>query len=117
MKIAFTIVLVFSLLGSSYAQTANAQKIVRYCEIICVQKFTIYKAKIQIDTGAPDPIYSFKDTSVLADLKKVNVFTTRIDAINYMTRLGWELVNTSVEGNVHFFLFKRSFDLEELKKL
>jgi hypothetical protein len=49
-------------------------------------------------------------------LSQVTSFQNPVDVLNYMGSIGWTLAaTTSIAGPVHFYYFKKSFDLAELK--
>jgi len=100
---------------------AKAQKIEQYCEMVAMQKLLSRKVTIDIDFGEERKLFSFKDTRVRDDLGKVKSFNSVVDALNYLGRIGWQLVNafpvadnTSSTGTVYHYVFKREFDKSEL---
>ena len=103
------------------AMVAKAQKIEQYCEMVAMQKLLSRKVTIDIDYGEERKLFSFKDTRVRDDLGKVKSFNSVVDAMNYLGRIGWQLVNafpvadnTSSTGMVYHYVFKRAFDPSEL---
>lgn len=80
---------IFCFASVSLATAQN--KVERYCKISVFDKKNGTE-KIVIDFGK-DQIFS--DTSMATKLGKVNAFHNSIDALNYMSSLGWEYVNTT----------------------
>lgn len=98
---------------------ALAQKQETYCQLIAQQKGMFSsKVKIRVDFG--DEISMWKGVEKVRDEEtgKVKVFNTIIDALNYMGKEGWSLVNAFPVGNkkssVYHFFFKRSDNAEVL---
>lgn len=107
--------LLFILLGivlTSFGQI----KIVKYCEIMATEGLRD-KAGIYINYGNTDSLFSFKDSTIKSNMKKVEAFRTVPDALNYMASLGWTLVTTAnagTAGSLRFF-FKKEFEKSELR--
>ncbi len=76
---------------------------------------TPLRSRVRLEYGQADSLFSFKDSTVLINLKKVNDLHTRTDAINYMTKLGWTLTGMTQYRNFHYFYFRKSFDEGELE--
>lgn len=80
-----------------------------YCEIVG----TFYnKLRIEIDFGQSKELYSddrYKDPAT----GKPFVFTSMIDALNFMSDNGWDLVQAYTIGNDQHFLLKRTTKLIE----
>jgi|SRR5579875_2228437 len=100
---------------------SKAQKVDQYCEMVAMQKLLSRKVTIDIDNGEDRKLFSFKDTRVRDELGKVKSFNSVVDALNYLGRLGWQLVNafpvsdgTSSTGMTYHYIFKRQFDKSEL---
>lgn len=100
------------------AGMAKAQKVEQYCEMVAMQKLLSRKVTIDIDYGEERKLFSFKDTRVKDDLGKVKSFNSVVDALNYLGRIGWQLVNAfpvaESSGVVYHYIFKRQFDQSEL---
>ena len=97
---------------SSYAQT----KVEQYCEVVATAKFMSRKVTIDIDYGEFKSMW--KDNRIKDDEGKAKAFNSVIDAINYLGKAGWKLVNAFpvTEGNsgsVYHYVFKKEFDLSE----
>lgn len=96
----------------------HAQKVEQYCEMTAMQKLLSKKVTIDIDNGEERKFFSFKDTRVKDEIGKVKSFNSVVDALNYMGRLGWKLVNAFpvLENgqNIYHYVFCREFDKSEL---
>jgi len=70
-----------------------------------------------ISFGEQFNLFSFKDSTVINQLQKVNDLKTETDVLNYMASIGWRLVNfnyTGMYGAIEVMYFKREFDKSEL---
>lgn len=103
------------LISGSFFERSYAQKIDKFCEVVFVHKGFGNRVKISVDLGATDSLFQFKDTCVISELKKTETFHSEVDALNYMSLLGWTWIGNSMGGSPTF-IFKRSFDISELKK-
>lgn len=104
-KAILTMVLILTnviLFAQGKTITIEEQQIT-YCEIVG----TFYnKARIEIDFGQSKEFYSndrYKDPNT----GKPTVFTSMIDALNFMSKNGWEFVQAYTIGNDQHFLLKR----------
>jgi hypothetical protein len=97
---------------------ASAQKIEQYCEMTAQPKLFSRKVTIDIDNGEERKWISFKDTRIKDELGKVKSFNSVIDAMNFLGRSGWQLVNAFLvtEGSqlVYHYVFKKEFDKGEV---
>jgi hypothetical protein len=94
-------------------------KVDRYCEIILSSKaFSMVKFNVTVNFGEHPSLVNFTDTTVKSKVRKVETFTNSVDVLNYMTNLGWTLVNTFNNHNVdtRYYIFKRTFDASEIKQ-
>jgi hypothetical protein len=96
----------------------QAQKIEQYCEMTAQPKLFSRKVTIDIDNGEERKWISFKDTRLKDEVGKVKSFNSVIDAMNFLGRSGWQLVNAFLvtEGSqlVYHYVFKKEFDKSEL---
>ena len=96
----------------------QAQKIEQYCEMTAQPKLFSRKVTIDIDNGEERKWIAFKDTRIKDELGKVKSFNSVIDAMNFLGRSGWQLVNAFLvtEGSqlVYHYIFKKEFDKSEL---
>lgn len=113
MKILFA--LFVCLLGTV---AAHAQKVEQYCEMTAQAKLFSRKVTVDIDYGEARKWISFKDTRMKDEEGKVKSFNSVVDALNFMGRSGWKLVNaflvTESSNNVYHYVLKREFDKSEL---
>ncbi|MER3472191.1 MAG: hypothetical protein C4330_12970, partial [Chitinophagaceae bacterium] len=78
------------------------------------------KVTIDIDYGEERSIW--KDYRIKTDEGKLKKFNTVVDALNYMGKEGWSLVNafpyTSGSGNteVYHYVFKKAFLRTEIEQ-
>jgi hypothetical protein len=102
------------------AAITSAQKLEQYCEMTAQNKLFSRKVTIDVDHGEERKWISFKDTRVKDDLGKVKSFNSVVDALNFLGRSGWKLVNAFLvtEGsiNVYHYILKREFDKSELSE-
>ncbi|MEP6700157.1 MAG: hypothetical protein ABJA85_02530 [Bacteroidota bacterium] len=99
---------------------SNAQKdttrVEQYCEVVATGRLLSNKVTIDIDYGEERSIW--KDNRLKDDNGKLKKFNTVIDAINYLGKSGWTLVNAfPVSANnapmVYHYVFKKEFLKEE----
>jgi hypothetical protein len=89
----FTLLIVSSIsIGQTTADTSSATKYF-YCELRVNITNMGNKTKIYPDFG--DETKIFKDEAMKeAETEKIKKFTSRVDALNYMTDNGWEYVES-----------------------
>lgn len=108
-------IFLFCLLSSA---GLKAQKIEQYCEMTAQNKLFSRKVTIDVDYGEERKLFSFKDTRVKDDLGKVKAFNSVVDALNFMGRSGWKLVNAFLvadsSSQVYHYILRREFDKSEL---
>lgn len=113
MKFLFAVL--FSVLAMA---NLNTQKTEQYCEMTAQNKLFSRKVTIDIDYGEERKWISFKDTRVKDEMGKVKSFNSVVDALNFMGRAGWKLVNaflvTENTTSVYHYVLKREFDKSEL---
>jgi hypothetical protein len=87
--------------------TAIAQKKVeRFCRLDVIFR-TETKSKIFLNYGDKQDFLALNDSTTLVNLEKVNNFNNDIDAINYMTKLGWSYTKTAGLGQFRYECFFR----------
>ena len=67
--------------------TANAQGRI-YCELIGTQKLLSTKYNVHVDFGQQTHLFS--DNRLVDEKGKVIEFNTMVDAMNFMSSMGWE---------------------------
>ncbi|RYZ49033.1 MAG: hypothetical protein EOO14_21255 [Chitinophagaceae bacterium] len=100
------------------ALLTNAQKLEQYCEMTAQNKLFSRKVTIDVDYGEERKWVSFKDNRLKDEMGKVKSFNSTVDALNFMGRAGWKLVNaflvTESSTSVYHYVLKREFDKSEL---
>ena len=101
---------------SSFSQ-ASTDKVEQYAEVVATPRMLSNKVTIDIDYGEERSIW--KDHRMKEDNGKLKKFNTTIDALNFMGKEGWILVNAfpvTVGSNsqVYHYVFKKSFLREEV---
>lgn len=114
-KILITFTLLFSLV--SFGQTINGVAIkdldVQYLQIIGTSKFMSSKLNIRIDIGQRTKLISSNgDAAGIKDANgEVLIFNSIIDALNFMSANGYELVTSNIlaeQGeNVYYYLMQK----------
>jgi hypothetical protein len=117
MKKIFLIVLVVFFLC---AKTFSQEKIDKYCKLFTTGGVISKGMNIFLDLGKDESLFAFKDKKIKSQLLKVEDYRSIIDALNYMSSIGWTLVSstiTEVSGTSdnEIFTFKRSFDASQLE--
>src|SRR5258705_11684796 len=82
------LLLVFFING--YSQQ-DSTKVKQYCEVVATARLLSNKVTIDIDYGEERSIW--KDHRLRDDEGKLKKFNSVIDAINYLGKDGWKLVN------------------------
>ncbi|RKR82138.1 hypothetical protein BDD43_2306 [Mucilaginibacter gracilis] len=100
------------------ASVASAQtKIDKYCQVLVGNNnYTLYlkKSSAKISFGDRKELFAPKDTTIFQQLKKVNSLTTETDVLNYMSQLGWSVVNIhAITNKWEVIYFKKEFDRSE----
>ena len=94
-----------------------------YCELVGTGRFLSNKVTVQIDFGQVTKFFSDNRYKDPASGKRV-IFNSMIDALNFMGKDGWELVQAYIvtEGSgssvqsVYHFLLKKLTSLVEKEK-
>ena len=90
-----------------------------YCELVGTQKLLTGKVSVSVDFGQQS---YFKDNRLVDENGQVMTFNSMVDAMNYMSTLGWEFeqayIVTLGAGNTasnvyHWLLSKYKYDDEE----
>jgi hypothetical protein len=105
--------LLFSLFCYSQEDTIQVEQ---YCEIMANGKLFSRKVSITVDYGEFQHLFS--DRRMKDEQGKVQNFNSVVDALNYMGRQGWKLVNafpmTENNSTVYHYYFKKTFLKSEL---
>lgn len=112
MKTLITI-LILTLSLTAYSQDTTTVE--QYCEVVATGRLLSNKVTIDIDYGESRSFW--KDHRIKED-GKLKKFNSVIDAINYLGKSGWALVNAFPvsAGNgpmVYHYVFKKKFSQAE----
>lgn len=107
-KIFFASLLFMSM--HSFAQ--DTTKVEQYCEVIANGRLFSNKVTIDVDYGEERSIW--KDHRLKDEEGRLKKFNTTIDALNYLGKMGWKLVNAypvNVNGGStsYHYVFKKVF--------
>lgn len=89
----------------------------QYCEVVATPKLLSNKVTIEVDYGEEKSFW--KNNRLKDEDGKLKKFNTVIDALNYMGKMGWKLVNAFpiAAGNnsqpVYHYVFKKEFPRSE----
>ena len=112
------IIIISIILLSSFQTFAqrDEDKVEQYAEVIATPRLLSARVTIDIDYGEERSIW--KDNRLRTDEGKLKKFNTVVDALNYMGRDGWVLVNafpyTAGSTSVYHYVFKKSFPRSEV---
>lgn len=109
MKTVFLIVFLTSF-TSAFSQ--DTTKVEQYCEVVATDRLLSNKVTIDINYGEERSIW--KSHRLKEEGGKLKKFNSVIDAVNYLGKNGWKLVNAFPlsEGNgptVYHYIFKKEF--------
>jgi hypothetical protein len=83
---------------------------ISYCQLLAKSKMLSKKVKIVVDYGQKQKLMG-KSQKIMGSDGKAKEFYSVVDALNFMDKNGWELVDsyflTSGKSNVLHFLFKK----------
>jgi hypothetical protein len=88
----------------------------QYCMLICRSKFISNDKKVWVDFGENESLLKRFDQNVMQETRKVSTVDNIVDALNYMSYLGWEMVHitpfiTDTDGGTYDtfrYLMKRA---------
>jgi len=111
MKKLLVVAIVMLASVSSFSQNNN-DKVEQYAEVVATPRLLSNKVTIDIDYGEERSIW--KDHRLKEDNGRLKKFNTVIDALNYMGKDGWTLVNAfpvlvGTNSQVYHYVFKKSF--------
>ena len=94
----------------------DTTKVEQYCEVVATARLLSNKVTIDIDYGEERSIW--KDHRIRTDEGKLKKFNSVIDAVNYLGKDGWKLVNafpiyTGSGPMVYHYVFKKEFSKAE----
>ena len=96
---------------------SDTAKVEQYCEVVATPRLLSTKVTIDIDYGEERSIW--RDNRLKEEGGRVKKFNSVIDALNYMARDGWRLVNafpvtTSTNTFIYHYVFRKSFLRSEI---
>jgi len=104
----------FTILYISMSAAFGQNKIDKFCEVRVITGNSLTaKMVARISFGENRWLFNPKDSSVFKQLKYVNTLTTGSDVLNYMAKLGWQLINAHAEAFIEILYFKKTFDTTE----
>ena len=95
---------------TGYSQ--DTTQVEQYCEVVATGRILSNKVTIDIDYGEERSIW--KDHRLKEEDGKLKKFNSIVDAINYLGKNGWKLVNAFPISNtngpmVYHYVFKKNF--------
>ncbi len=113
-KLILTFLILF-LTTVSFTQSVNGKNIseldAEYIQIVGSKKLLSNKVNVQIDFGQVDKIFKAKDTQIKDENGKLTTFNSMIDALNFMSKAGYEFVNAYAisvgNQNVYHYMLRK----------
>jgi hypothetical protein len=114
------IIAIFCLLIVFKSNAQDTAKVEQYCEVVATGRMLSNRVTVDIDYGETRSIW--KDNRLKDENGKLVKFNTLVDALNYLGRNGWKLVNafpitsSTNAPPVYHYVFKKEFlkkDTEE----
>jgi hypothetical protein len=105
-----TILLLVILAALSLSFTSAQNKVEKYCQVEV-------NRKVRISVGNYKELFALKDTSEYEKLRFVSKLTSAADVLNYMSKLGWTVVNIYAAGlytATEILYFKKEYNIAEL---
>jgi hypothetical protein len=96
---------------STYAQQ-DSSRVEQYCEVIASE--VVFSKKVAIDIDYGEGRSTWKDNRLRAENGKLKKFNSLIDALNYLGKDGWKLVNAfpfspGTGPAVYHYVLKKEF--------
>jgi hypothetical protein len=115
MKKIFTLVFILVTV-TSFSQ--DTEKVEQYCKVIVTGRMLSTKVVISVDYGEERSLW--KDNRLKNEEGKLVKFNTEIDALNYLGKQGWKLVNAYPITNansapIYHYLFRKEFPKTEVE--
>ena len=94
------------------ASAQEDQKVEQYCEVVATPKMLSNKVTIDVDYGEERSFW--KDNRLRDESGRLKKFNTTIDALNYLGKQGWKLVNafpvyTSSNTQIYHYVLRKEF--------
>lgn len=119
MKILLFISIIFIGSQQVYAQQ-DSTMVEQYCELVAQGRLFSNKVTIDVNFGEERKFFAW-DSRVKDDIGNIKKFNSLTDALNYLGKQGWKLVNAfpisqgSGTESVYHFFFKKMFYKFELE--
>ena len=115
MKKILTLALLFFALNSFSQDT---EKVEQYCKVVVTGRMLSTKVVISVDYGEERSVW--KDNRLKNEDGKLVKFNSEIDALNYLGKQGWKLVNAypiSMPNTapVYHYVFRKEFSRAEVE--
>ena len=105
------IIILLSLFCSLNSFAQDTTKVEQYCELIATPRLLSNKVTIDIDYGEERSFW--KDHRIKDEDGKLKKFNSVIDALNFLGKSGWKLVNAfpvfSANTVIYHYVFKKEF--------
>ncbi|MFT3679038.1 MAG: hypothetical protein QM791_02120 [Ferruginibacter sp.] len=106
------------LLLTTICLAQDTSRIEQYCQVTIFDKMLSNKVTMDIDYGEERSLW--KDYRLIDENGKLMNFNSVVDAVNYIGKLGWKLVNAfpvTEKGDTkeYFYFFKKKFSRSEIK--
>lgn len=101
---------------NSFSQ--DSSRVEQYCKVVVTPRVLSTKVTIAVDYGEQRSVW--KDNRLKNEEGKLVKFNTEIDALNYLGKQGWKLVNAyplSVPNStpVYHYVFRKEFSRGEVE--
>ncbi len=110
----------FFLLSAWHVYGQDTTKVEQYCEVT-VESRSSFSSKVVIKVDYGQERNTWKNNWLKDDAGNLQKFNSPVDAINYISRKGWKLVNAVVIGqgaeSVHYYVFKKEFNKADTEPL
>jgi len=115
-KAVIIVCLLFIVFFDLQAQTVNDVPIkdidVEYVQIVGTSRILSNKITVEIDFGQENKLFADKDTRVKDANGKNMIFNSMVDALNFMTKNGYEFVqayalNMGGNQNIYHYLLRK----------
>ncbi|MBI3139392.1 MAG: hypothetical protein HYZ15_12505 [Sphingobacteriales bacterium] len=111
-----SVLITLLLLATLPVLAQDSTKVEQYCEVVATGRLLSNKVTIDIDYGEERSIW--KDHRLRTDEGKLKKFNSVIDAMNFLGKEGWKLVNAfpiNIGNNppVYHYVFRKEFNSSE----
>lgn len=114
------IIAILCLLIASKSNAQDTAKVEQYCEVVATGRLLSNRVTIDIDYGESRSIW--KDNRLKDESGKLVKFNTLVDALNYLGKNGWKLVNafpinsSANTAPVYHYVFKKEFSRKDTEE-